>query len=217
MAKYRGSKGRAYLGGVLVGAPLVQGAVGQGASAATFDGSPLTGVVRPGDKFTVAGDAQEYTIVTGGVVADGTANEIGVTFTPTVQPGGGWANNAAVTFALNSIAQVKEWEAAPSREVLDATVMGDVAQRRDLDLPMWSGRVRALFDYGDSKQKAYVDEMLTDADPSPLALTLVTAEERNLWGDVLPTSAQVVAQRGAYFEAVLTFEGEGTLSFDWPA
>ncbi len=216
MARYRGSKGNAVLGGILVGSPLVQGTVAQAATSATFDGSPLTGVVRPGDTFTVAGDAQVYTIATGGMVASGTANEIPVTFTPGVVPGGGWADNAAVTFAANSVAQVREWEAEPSRPVLDATVMGDAAQRADLDLPKWSGRLVVLFDYGDLKQKAYVDRVLTDASSSGMALTLVVSPQRNLWGDIHPTSVQIGGRIGAYFEATIMFEGEGAMAFDWP-
>jgi len=124
MAKYRGSQGNAVFGGVLVGSPLVQGAVAQGASAATFDGSPLTGTILPGDKFTVAGDVTEYTIVTGGEVA---SNQLAVTFGPTVQDAGGWADNAAVSFVSNSVANVREWEATPSRPIIEATVMTDTA------------------------------------------------------------------------------------------
>ena len=215
MAKYRGSKGNAVLGGILVGSPLINGAVAQGLSAASIDGSPLTGVVRPGDKFTVAGDAQEYTIVTGGMVSSGTPNEIPITFTPTVQPGGGWANNAAVTFVSNSIAQVKEWQAVSSRPVLDPTCLGDVAQRVDLDLPKWNGRVVVLLDYADTKQKAYLDEIVANGAAPGLALTLVVAPEKNLWGDIQTVSASVRGRIGAYFEAVLTFEGEGAIAFDW--
>lgn len=216
MAKYRGSKGNAVLGGILVGSPLVQGAVAQAATAATIDGSPLTGVIRPGDTFTVAGDAQTYTIVTGGLVASGTPNEIPITFTPGVVPGGGWADNAAATFAANSIAQVKEWEATPSRVVLDPTVMGDIAQRTDLDLPKWNGRVVVLFDYGDTKQKAYVDRVIADGTSAGMALTLVVSSQRNLWGDIHPTSVQIGGKIGAYYQAVINFEGEGALGFDWP-
>lgn len=212
MAKYRGSNGRAVLGGILVGSPLLQGAVSQGATSATIDGSPLTGVVRPGDTFTVAGDAQVYTIVTGGVVA---ANQLAITFTPGVVPGGGWANNAAVSFAANSIAQVKEWEAEPSRGILDPTTMGDVAQRVDLDLPKWNGRVVVLFDYGDPKQQAYVDTLVSNASPAPLALTLLADSSKDLWGDILPVSGAIRGRMGAYFEASLVFEGEGAVAFDW--
>jgi hypothetical protein len=213
MARYRGSKGSAVLGGLLVGSPLLQGAEAQGQTAGTIDGSPLTGVVRPGDTFTVAGDAQVYTIVTGGVVA---SNALAITWTPAVQPGGGWADNAAVSFAANSIAQVREWEAEPSRPVIDATVMGDTAQRADLDLPTWSGRLVVLFDYADLKQKAYVDQVLTDASSSGMALTLVTASGKDLWGDIHPTSVQIGGRIGAYFEATIVFEGEGAMAFDWP-
>lgn len=212
MSKYRGSQGNAVFGGILVGSPLVQGAVAQGATSATFDGVSLTGTVLPGDKFTVAGDAQEYEIVTGGEVS---GNQIAVTFTPSVQEAAGWADNAAVTFVSNSVANVREWEATPSRPIIEATVMTDEAERRDLDVPKWSGRAVVFLDYGDAKQKAFIDQVTSNDPVSPISVTLVVAEAKNLWGTLVPANAGVTQRRGAYFEVTFDFEGEGVLNPDW--
>lgn len=220
MSEFRGIKGKAALGGVIAGSPLVKGAVAQGQAAATFDGAAFNGVIRPGDTFTVAGDAQTYTIVTGGVVGATTANERSVTFTPNVQPGGGWADNAAVTFVSNSVAQVKAWEAVPSRPVIEKTTMGDIARRITLDVPMWRGTVRVTMDYGDTKQAAFVDAVLTNNDASALAVALVVASTastgpKQFWGDIMPQNAKVTGQRGALFEIEFSFEGEGALTPNW--
>lgn len=212
MAKYRGSQGNAVFGGILVGSPLVQGAVAQGQTSATFDGTTLTGTVLPGDKLTVAGDAQEYEIVTGGEVA---GNQIAVTFTPSVQPVGGWADNAAVTFVSNSVANVREWEATPSRPIIDATVMTDTAESRDLDVPTWTGRATVFLDYGDTEQKDFIDQVISNDAVSPISVTLVIAEAKNLWGTLVPMNAAITQQRGAYFEVGFDFEGEGVLNPDW--
>lgn len=215
MTRFRGVKGRAALGGAFTGSPLIQGAVAQGVGAATIDGAALNGVIRPGDKFTVAGDAQEYTIVTGGVIGSVTPNELAISFTPNVVPGGGWADNAAVSFTSNSVAQVKEWSLNPSRPFLDGVCMGDEAQVGDLDQPKATGRIKVLFDYGDTKQKAYVDELLSNNAATALALTLVVAPGKQFWGDTRVVSGAVTSRRGAYVEADLVFESEGAWGANW--
>lgn len=214
-APYRGVKGKAALGGVTTGSPLVQGATAQGASAATFDGAALEGVVRPGDQFTVAGDGQTYTVVTGGVVGAVTAHEVDVTFTPNVQVAGGWADNAAVTLASNSIAQVTAWEATPSRPVIEHTTMGDAGKRITLDVPGWAGRVTVQMDYGDTKQKAFIDAVNSNADATALAVMLVVSSAKQCWGDLMPTNAKITGQRGALFMVEFDFEGEGALTPNW--
>ncbi len=215
MSTYRGIKGQAALGGVVTGAPLVQGAVAHGASAATFDGAAFNGVVKAGDQFTVAGDSQEYTVVTGGVVGATTAHQVAVTFTPTVQVAGGWADNAAVTLASNSIAQVTAWAATPSRPYIETTTMGAVAKTGTLDVPTWTGSVSVQMDYGDPKQQAYIDAVRGSGDITALALVLVTADGKQFAGDVLPTQAKVAGQRGALFTLDCDFQGEGALVPNW--
>lgn len=215
MSRYRGVKGKAALGGVVTGSPLVQDAVAQGASGATFDGSGFNGVVRPGDVFTVAGDEQEYTVVSGGVVGATTPNELDLTFAPTVQPAEGWDDNAAVTFQSNSIAQVLAWEATPSRPIIETTTMGQEARRITLDVPGWRGRVRVQLDYGDAAQKDLVDAIKSNDAVPPVAVVLVAADDKQFWGDLEPVNARVGAQRGALVEADFEFEGEGALAINW--
>lgn len=212
MSRYRGSKGRFAVGGVIVGTPLVQGAVAQGAGAATFDATSLTGVVQPGDTFTVAGDPQTYTIVTGGVIA---SNEVAVTFTPTVQVVGGWADNALVTPAVNSMGHVKEWEATLARPWMDGTCMGDEAQTGDLDIPMSEGRAMVLLDYADTKQAAVVDQARENADSAALALALVVATGKFLYVDALMSSIRVRSERGNYVEAEVQWRGQGVAALGW--
>lgn len=212
MAKYRGSQGNAHFGGAVQGTPLVQGAVAQGATAATFDAASLTGTILPGDVFTVAGDAQEYTVVTGGAAA---SDELAITFTPAVVPGAGWADNAAVTLASNSVANVVEWEAEVSRPVLEASVMQSAAREIDLDIPGWRGSVVCFLDYGDERHAALIDAAVSNAAADPISVTLSVAPGKNLWGALHPMDLAVVARMGAFFEVSFNFEGEGALAPDW--
>ncbi|HEX7048656.1 MAG TPA: hypothetical protein VF188_00470 [Longimicrobiales bacterium] len=215
MSVFRGSRGFVALGGVVNGAPLVMGAVAQGATTATFDGTPLTGVLLAGDRFTVAGDPQVYTVTQNAVIGIPTANRVTVSFTPAVQVAGGWADNAAVLFVSNSLAEVTAWSATPARPVLDRTVMGDDARRIVLDIPGWSGNIEALFDYGDAEQKAFIDAVGSDSAPATVGLVLAVDTDKHLYGHVQPESAQVTGQRGALVTVQFTFQGEGALATDW--
>jgi len=217
VAVYRGIKGLLALGGAFTGSPLVQGAVAQSATAATFDGTNLNGVWRPGDTFTVAGDAQVYTVVTAGVIGSATPNELAITFSPAVVPGGGWVDNAAVTFVSNSVAEIKNWEATPSRRVLDKTVLGNAAEANTLGYPSWSGRAEAHLDYGDAKQKTFIDQVKANTDPSAVALTLVVNEAKQLWGDVVLSNVAITSELGALVMVSFDFTGTGVVSPNWNA
>jgi hypothetical protein len=73
-------------------APKVASAVDVDARIATFNDTALTGTIKKGDIFTVAGDSQTYV-----VTADATAagNALAVSFYPAAKVG--WAANAVVT------------------------------------------------------------------------------------------------------------------------
>jgi hypothetical protein len=71
----------------------VNGAVTQGASQMVVDSGTLTGSVRVGDLFTVAGDTQTYTVTEAATAA---ANAVTVKFSPIAQTP--FADNAAVVF-----------------------------------------------------------------------------------------------------------------------
>lgn len=205
------------LGGVVWGSPQTQGAVANGASSATLDGggSTLTGVIRPGDTFTVAGDPQEYEIVTAGVIGATTPNEVAITFTPTVQVAGGWADNAAVTFASNQMAEVTAWNATVERPYLDTTVQRDDARTGTLDTPQWSGNITAYFDYDDAEQKSVIDDLVANTAAVAFALTLVTDDGKQLWGDAHATQANITHERGALVGLAMPVNGDGQLAVDW--
>lgn len=212
MAKYRGSKGGVALGGIVRGNPLVNGARPLGATTANIDAASLTGVILKGDTFTVAGHAQVYTIQADVLI---TGNAAAITFSPGIVPPTGWADNAAVTFTANPVAQVRSWEGTPSRPVIDATVMGDQAKRVDLDEPQFNATVTVQFDYDDVRHAAIVDEIRQNNDIGELGLVLMIATDKQLYGHAAAASAAITGQRGAHVEAVFTFEGDGVLALDW--
>lgn len=220
MSTYRGTDGFLALGGAIDGSVYIKGAVAEDETSATIDGNgaALEGVVRPGDEFTVAGDAQDpYTIVTGGVIGASVANELDITFSPDVQEATGWDDNAAATFVANSIAQITQWSLDSDRDVLDTTVMGSTGKEKTLDLPDWRGRATALLDYGDAYQAEFIDQAKANAIPTALALTLGIIEGRQFWGDVLAQGFSVTGQQGQIFTVEFSFEGTGALAANWKA
>src|SRR4051812_10958269 len=111
MATLRGMDGFLSLGGILVASagPLVNGALIAAAQTLNLDGTALTGVVAPGDTFTLAGEAGTpvHTVTGGFYIA--AANAItGLTFTPGIA-GGGVADNAAITFTSNAVGEARLW------------------------------------------------------------------------------------------------------------
>ncbi len=215
MSTFRGLDGAVSLGGVIsAGSPLVQGAVAQGASSATFDGSPLRGVILPGDKFTVAGDAQQYTIVTGGAIGAVTPNQIAISFTPNVVPGGGWADNAAVTFVSNSLAEVTEWSLNAERDLLEDTVMGDIAKTFKAGLNMASGVVTCWLDYGDAEQKKLIDDIKASGS-AVLGLVLITATSKQFWGMVVATGLQVNVDKQTIVSVSFNYQAATPFAVNW--
>lgn len=216
MSTFRGSKGQLALGGLQAGSPQLQGAVSQGATQATLDGGGggLNGVILEGDEFTVAGDGNTYTVTADAVIS---SNSVTISFTPSVQVSAGWADNAAVTFTANSIAQVRRWEASPSREYLRTDTMGDNARTGTLDMPQWSGSAQALFDYSDPQQKSFVDEVKGNAAPSDVGMALQVAADpqKQLYGHIVAPQATVTAEKGSLVTIEFTFEGEGQIAANW--
>lgn len=212
MAKYRGSKGFIAIGGIVTGSPLVQGAVAQTETSATFDATSLTGVVLAGDTFTVDGDAQTYTVTADALV---TANAVAVTFTPAVQEAAGWADNAPVTFTANSLAQVTAFDITPSRPVIDSTAMGDTGMGALLDQPTFSGTVTVQLDYADTEQANLVDEVTSNTDVADLGAVFGLATDKQLYGHIATAQGAITSQRGSLVTVALTVQGKGALSRDW--
>ena len=203
---YRGIDGFVALGGVLKGAPLINGAVAQNASAANLDAASLSGVVQAGDTFTVAGDATVYTVLTGGVVA---ANSVAITFTPACAKVGGWPDNAAVSCASNSIAQARKWSASVQCPELDTTVLGAVAEGVTLGLPKWTGSVEALFDYGDAKQAAFIAQAKVGAAAVALTAALGIITGKILWGSFVASQLQITSDSGSLVAITMALAGDG--------
>lgn len=211
---YRGADGRVAQGGDIVGSPLVQGAVVQGASQATFDGAGFKGVFLAGDTFTVAGDAQQYTVSADAVVAAGVVT---VQFTPAVVPAGGWADNAAVSVASNKVAGVTAWELSPAREEIETTEMGAAAKTFTRDIPEWTGSINVMLDYGDPEQAALIDAVRDGSASDDLAVTLVAKDGRMFYGAAQVTAGGIASERGALVNATLGVRGSGLLHTNWDA
>lgn len=219
MSTYRGSRGLLALGGLQSGNPQLKGAVAQGASQATIDGggSALTGAILEGDEFTVAGDATTYTVTADARIGENVANEVTVSFEPTVQVSGGWADNAAVSFVANSIAQVRRWEAEANRPYLRDDTMGDDARTGKLDTPQWTGSAEGLLDLADAEQKAVVDAVRQN-NPAPdfgAYLQVGSGPMKGFYGHLQPVNSRINGERGSLVIVEFDFEGEGLLAPDW--
>lgn len=160
---YRGMDGFVSLGGYVAGSVQVGSAVTAGATQATFVGAPLlSGVVLPGDIFTVTGVSGTYTVQN--TVRASAQQLANVVFTP-VAPAGGFPQNAAVLFASHSVAQTRQWTATQTLQTLETTVQGDAYRTRRTGLVEWEGTFEGLFDYGDPQQAALL-ERYTQAKPN---------------------------------------------------
>ena len=161
MTTYRGMRGHLVIGGYIVGASIaVDGVVSAGGSSVDIDGTALTGVILPGDTFTVTGVSGTYTVTnTSALVASSNAIA-GITFTP-VAPAGGFPDDAAFLLTSNSVLNMREWNITITGEILDTTVMGDFWHTCKGGLATYSGALMALFDYDDPVQAALVDQIAT--------------------------------------------------------
>lgn len=215
MSTISGNSGLLSLGGYVVGTPLVDGAVGQSATAAIVDGL-TSGVVRPGDDFTVAGDGQTYTVVTGELVGGTSPGEVNITFTPGVVPGGGWANDAAVTFVSNSVAQVKSFEIDAERELLETTVMRDAARTFDAGFNLWTIRFDLLLDPADPEQVALIDGVTSNGGATgEFAMTVVAYDGVHWWGDITVLRGTLNQEIDAMVEFSCEANGRGALGTDF--
>lgn len=218
MTTYRGMDGFLALGGHLVGSPLVNGAVLAGASSVDIDAVSLIGVVAPGDVFAVTGVSGTYTVTNAGFLVAAANAIAGITFTP-VAPVGGFPDNAAVTFAANSVAQVRQWNVSAEFQPLETTVMGNVARGRRTAVTSFSGGCEVLFDYADSKQAALLDAYTAGTPNGSRAgvfFGVKSGEAKDIYGAVVLGSIAVTAPREDLVTAAVTFESNGQLQVNWP-
>lgn len=209
MSTYRGLDGGVSLGGIVQGAPLVQGAVAASATSMTIDGSPLTGVVIPGDTFTVSGDATVYTVVTGGAIA---SNALALTFSPGSTAG--FADNAAVTFAANSMGEIKSWTLSATRDLLEDTAMGDASKTYKAGLNQMSGTVGCHLDYGDAEQAEFIDDVVASG-AATLGLTLIASDGKQFWGQVAASGFNVSSDLTAIVGVSFNWQSSTPFAIDW--
>jgi len=216
MATYRGLDGYVATGGVQTGTPTVQGAVAQGASSATIDGggAALTGVFLAGDTFTVAGDAQVYTISASVRIGATTADQAAITFSPSVQAVGGWADNALATFTSNSMSEVTSWSLTASRDVLEDTSMGDAAKTFVGGQGEWSAEITCWLDYSDPSQAELIDDIKASS-AADVGLVLGASPGKQFYGIAAPTGSNIDAEKSSLVQMTVNLKGAGTLGADW--
>ena len=215
MATYRGQDGAVTLGGQLQGSPLVDGAVAQGLATFDIDAVSLTGVVLPNDTFTVAGDVQVYTVVSGGIVATNALT--GITFTPTVVPGGGWSDNAAVTFVHPLMAEVVDWSLDIDRDELETSVKRDAGKTYDVGQIDWRADAAVRFDYDDAEQAQAVDQLLAGT-PTNFGLSLIVEDGKLFTASAWAGRIRVQSSLGGIVSGLITFlpaESGQSLAVDW--
>jgi len=218
MSNYRGDAGGLILGGKLVGSPLVDGALSETDTTMDIDAASLTGVVVVGDTFTLAGEAGSPThTVTGGpfYVAAGDAIT-GITFTPAIAAGG-VANNAAVTFASNSVGEIRQWRLEASLDIIEDTVKGDSHKTYKGGLAMWRGSATAWLDYDDTQQAALIDEIASDPPDGTIAgLLLEIASGKQWYGAGELSNFNIESPEGSIIVPVtFDFQGSGQALPDW--
>lgn len=197
MATLRGLEGFLVLGGYLVGTTIaVNGTVLAGAATVSIDGSPLTGVILPGDTFTVTGVLGTYTVTNvSALLAAGNAIT-GITFSP-VAPVGGFPDNAVFILTANAVANMRQWMATSNLAILDKTVMGEYWNTCVGGLGSWTGSFRALLDYGDPRQAVLVNAIMAGTPVGQLSGLFFGVQggvARGLYGAPLVSSLSIESQ-----------------------
>ncbi len=218
MSNSRGQDGGLILGGLLVGSPLVNGALNESDTTMSIDAVSLTGVVIIGDTFTLAGEAGSPThTVTGGPFYVAAANAIAnITFSIGVAAGG-VANNAAVTFASNSVAEIRTWDLSAELEMIDDTVKQDTHRTFKGGLAKWNGSATAWLDYLDTQQAALIDEIATGSPDGTIAGLMFQVDSGKTWyGAAELLNFRVDSPEGTALVPVsFDFQGSGQVLPDW--
>jgi len=123
----------------------------------------------------------------------------------------------SVTIGGNSVANVSAWDLTVSRPYIEGTSMGDAAKTGDLDYPGGRGNITARLDYADLAQKALIDMLVSNDDPTPLAFvgTVSSTGPKQVSCNILPTSASIGARVGNHVEVSFPFETDGAVTVSW--
>lgn len=216
MSTYRGQDGYVALGGHLIGAVAVNGAVAALATTVHFDTGgvgTLLGVSVPGDRFTVG--ASTYTVTSAAQAAVGNALTA-VTFTPGAV--GGFADNAVVTYHLNSIAELRQWTLTPVMQALDTTVCRQTHRTYRPGLMGWTGQGQALFDNGDPVQAALIAEIASgtpDGTIASILFGLLENQPRDFYGAAVLTNMQASSPLDDLVTVTFDWQGDGLVQVAW--
>lgn len=223
MAYFRGQDGYLSLGGQLQGSAFVNGSFLATQSSINVDGNggTLLGTVAVGDKFTIAGETgSPVHTVTGGPFFVAAGNAIGgLTFTPGLATGG-VADNAAITFTSNAVAQITAWSMTVTLDELDTTCMGDAWKSVVGGQPQWTGQATARIDLADPRQAALVAEIVAgtpDGTIAALTLGMVrgTGAIKQFYGGCVLKNIQVQQQLGQIVPITFDFTGSGSVLSQW--
>jgi len=120
------------------------------------------------------------------------------------------------TFAANGFGELQSWEINATAEILDDTEMGDKWTTAKGGLASWTGSAVMRVDYDDTAQAAAIVDVL-QATPSgdSVALVFQVASGKTFGGNALVSGVQIGGDKGGYFEATLSFTGNGALTPTW--
>ena len=218
MSNARGQDGGLILGGLLVGSPLVNGALIENDTTMDIDAVSLTGVVIVGDTFTLSGEAGSPThTVTGGPFYVAAGNAIAsITFSTGVAAGG-VANNAAVSFTSNSVAEIRSWNLTAEIEIIDGTVKGDTHRIFKGGLAKWNGSATAWLDYLDTQQAALIDAIASGSPDGTIAGLMFQVASGQTWYGAAELSSFVTdsPEGSALVPVTFEFQGSGQVLPDW--
>jgi hypothetical protein len=223
MAFFRGIDGFIAVGGALVGAPTVNGALTAGAVTLNIDvaSGVLLGVVAAGDTFTIAGElgSPVHTVTNPVPVVAATNAIAGVTFTPAIATGG-TLTGAVMTFASNALPQATGWDLDIQIKDLETTSLGDKWRSSVTEIASWSGSLAMRLDYSLPAQAA-VFNRLSGATPGGILGTIVLGVGQGATtfkaavGAAEFKSAALKNQIGAILDVKVAFTGTGQLSLLW--
>lgn len=219
MSSDRGQSGALILGGRLFGSPLVNGALSESDTVMDIDGTSLAGLVVVGDIFTLAGESGSPNhTVTGGPFYLAADNAIAsITFSTGIAAGG-VADNAAVTFADNVVAEIRSWTIDNAGlDMIEDTVKGDTAKTFRGGLMGWEGSATAWLDYGDTQQAELIDAIATGSPDGTIAgLMFQVATEQFIYGGAELRSFVASSPENGLVPIGFTFKGSDQIAFGWP-
>jgi hypothetical protein len=209
---YPGYGGLMVVGGILDGSPLINGALASSLTTLALDGV-TAGVILGGDTFTIAGEtgSPTHTVTAGLAFLVANTSLTGLTFTPAIATGG-VADNAAITFTSNSVAQMGQWELTVKRTVHKNAFFGEKWEGTIGGLASASGRCEGWLDLSDAKQSALASNLVaTTPIATPIGLVFRYATSKNIYLFGVPQNAKVSAPVNGLVTVAFAFTADGTV------